>query len=704
MEKIRIYGLKDAFSCMYSFSKETARKQVIDIYASLKVLPRKYLEKDLFSPMHFGQSKKEIRENKINNFKHRINRFTDKITRPFRQIKKETERKDYEFGPLVEYKKNPFELKISTKASDKKRTEDRELEAYIKAKFLINNIEEVDLDQFFYNYAYDDQIINEFFNLLPDNKKSDLCNRFFSILTSNGNYNDYIVKKYIETFKKNISHEDLVELYIYNNLDIENQEIQITDNDIIYYYLKHNGNIPFGYSERFEKIIEKLDFNEITVLLEKASESTDFDIFFLAKKLNSEEYNIVMQNEKISPEVKEKIFRMNIQNLSENEKLSLYKDLTPEKQIKLRNELCFYSKENEEYIKALIENTKDEKYKKMLEIYFAKEKVSLEEIIYYINNSKKYGIEFSTTQIQKFTDSEIAEIYDSVEDERIKAELLDFNRKINTFFDKPTNMTEEEIKEYNSFQPNSVLVNKDSIKKYLLNAKSAICYRTLLYSNEKNNLNFSDVLEILGDFIQRKDSLIEDDYHKLSETQNTLIYLATEKANLREKYSLFEKGFLDKDSLLKYISYDYRDIAIENVFNEISFIESIGDIAVKEAYLRNLNYNLTNKSAQFLSSKKEKENIQAENEKNTNVLNKIYKEKIYDKNTSIQNKYLYLATLLNNYYTNDIKVENKELAYKKSLEIKELFSLINNEAQKQDYNFIFDFEPKYEEGYFRRKF
>ena len=165
--------------------------------------------------------------------------------------------------------------------------------------------------------------------------------------------------------------------------------------------------------------------------------------------------------------------------------------------------------------------------------------------------------------------------------------------------------------------------------------------------------------------------------------------------------SLFEKGFLDKDSLLKYISYDYRDIAIENVFNEISFIESIGDIAVKEAYLRNLNYNLTNKSAQFLSSKKEKENIQAENEKNTNVLNKIYKEKIYDKNTSIQNKYLYLATLLNNYYTNDIKVENKELAYKKSLEIKELFSLINNEAQKQDYNFIFDFEPKYEEGYFR---
>ena len=256
MEKIRIYGLKDAFSCMYSFSKETARKQVIDIYASLKVLPRKYLEKDLFSPMHFGQSKKEIRENKINNFKHRINRFTDKITRPFRQIKKETERKDYEFGPLVEYKKNPFELKISTKASDKKRTEDRELEAYIKAKFLINNIEEVDLDQFFYNYAYDDQIINEFFNLLPDNKKSALCNRFFSILTSNGNYNDYIVKKYIETFKKNISHEDLVELYIYNNLDIENQEIQITDNDIIYYYLKHNGNIPFGYSERFEKIIE----------------------------------------------------------------------------------------------------------------------------------------------------------------------------------------------------------------------------------------------------------------------------------------------------------------------------------------------------------------------------------------------------------------------------------------------------------------
>ena len=99
-----------------------------------------------------------------------------------------------------------------------------------------------------------------------------------------------------------------------------------------------------------------------------------------------------MQNEKISPEVKEKIFRMNIQNLSENEKLSLYKDLTPEKQIKLRNELCFYSKENEEYIKALIENTKDEKYKKMLEIYFAKEKVSLEEIIYYINNSKKYGM------------------------------------------------------------------------------------------------------------------------------------------------------------------------------------------------------------------------------------------------------------------------------------------------------------------------
>lgn len=249
-------------------------------------------------------------------------------------------------------------------------------------------MDQVDLDKFFYNYVYNDQIIKEIFYLLPDNKKSDFCNGFLSVLTSKSKYNGSLVKEYIETFKKYISHEDLVELYIDND-DIENQEIQITDNDIIYFYLKHNGHISFDYRERLRNAIEKLDFNEIIVLLEKASSFKDFDIFSLVHNLNREESESIMQNEKILPEVKEKIFRINIHNLSENEKLSLYKELSTEKQIKLRNDFC-YSIDEEEYFKVLIENTKDEKYKKMLEIHFANEKVPLEEIINYINNSEKY--------------------------------------------------------------------------------------------------------------------------------------------------------------------------------------------------------------------------------------------------------------------------------------------------------------------------
>ena len=59
--------------------------------------------------------------------------------------------------------------------------------------------------------------------------------------------------------------------------------------------------------------------------------------------------------------------------------------------------------------------------------------------------------------------------------------------------------------------------------------------------------------------------------------------MAIEKADLKEKYALFEKGYLTKQRILDLISYhnfDNKEIAKEFVF-----IESISDIEIKKKYL-----------------------------------------------------------------------------------------------------------------------
>ncbi len=694
------HGLENALSYVSFFSQESVKKQVLDIYANLKILPQEYIESDFYKQMYFERSKEEIHEERLNYLKSSINNFTDKITRPFRQVNnKQSLAKSSEIGTFrapVRYKKNPFELKKSTKKKDEKHEENKRIELYIKSQFFIKNMEQFDLDTFFEHYKYNREMIESVFNLLSDDRKTSFCSMFLSSEAFKS-CNVSLSNEYIDLFKNYISQDELIDFYMSNDLE-EAQGIIITDEKILDYYLKHNGFASSRYTERLNSIIKKLSLSEVQGLLEKNNNPENHSRLELVYQLNDEEYDCVLKNENISPAIKESIFRIKISKLSDEDKLALYKDLTSEQQIKFINTFLFSNDAEKQFITSFISDTKDEELKRLLTIkYNTKDKISIDEVIYYINHCKEYNLYIDINKIKDYTDSEIEEIYERIDNEDLKANLLQLNRQINPY---TSNMTDEEVKKFNESQPNSILVNKKNLKKFFSTAKSACCYSVLTHSEEINYLSFSEIYEILNDFLGKKGFLIENKFYKISEVEKRLINLASQKANLKEKYFLFEKGFLNKARMLD--SINYYNFDSQKIFEELTFIESISDIEIKKKFLQELNGNLINKPT-FVLSKQEKISVEEENKRNYSILNKVYKEKILDKNISTENKYLYLSVLLRNYYNKEMNNLNKKVVLEKALEIQELFSLINNETQKQDYDFIFNFKPQYVEGFFRRK-
>ena len=89
------------------------------------------------------------------------------------------------------------------------------------------------------------------------------------------------------------------------------------------YYLNHDGNVPYRFEKRLKEVIKGLSFEERTSILKRIDNAKRFDIYALISGLNKENYEELMNNESVSDEVKDEIFKFKIINLTKEEKIEL---------------------------------------------------------------------------------------------------------------------------------------------------------------------------------------------------------------------------------------------------------------------------------------------------------------------------------------------------------------------------------------------
>ena len=138
-------GLDIAMQLARVFESEKVKQQIFQIYSKQKAFPREYLDKFITDRINLlPRPKAVILEEKANRIKIRINMFTEKISKTMKKKRMTNQNQDESninsVMPMEKYKKNPFQLKISTKEVDKFEKNNRQLNSYIKALIFVNNI------------------------------------------------------------------------------------------------------------------------------------------------------------------------------------------------------------------------------------------------------------------------------------------------------------------------------------------------------------------------------------------------------------------------------------------------------------------------------------------------------------------------------------------------------------------------------------
>ena len=694
-------GLDIAMQLARVFESEKVKQQIFEIYSKQKAFPRKYLDKFVTDSINLIPKPKAVMlEEKANRIKIRINMFTEKISKTIKNKKmtnpNQEESKINFVVPMEKYKKNPLQLKISTKEVEKFEKDNRQLNSYIKALIFANNMDIIDLNYFF-DYC-DIDTFNQAFEILPEKEKTKFVSMYFSSDTFKKLYNDEKTSK-INQLKNYISRESLINLCLDNDVEDEKfiQELNITSSELINYCFSHDGNVPYHFLEQIKEAVDELEVSDIEKFFENIENPNSMSSYFLFKNFTKQDFDRILNNEKIDQKVKEQIYRNMIPSMSNEEKLDLYKNLPEEKQEKLYATFIGYGTNVREYNEKLIDYTKNQDLKNGLEIRYLDKNFSLEELVSCINNRERFSFDISKDLISRLPDEQIIELYDRIDDEHVKSTLLTLNRKISKFFrrEEYSHMTEEEIDRYNENVPNSILLNDKTIGLYLNTAKSIECYTTLLYSKEIENMKFGDFLKAYKTYINKREDLIKSPYYKINEIDRKFKTCLLEKANLKEAVSLLKEEYINKRELQGYslekLCYkEYSDFEIKNLKSQLEFIEEIDDIEIKKNILYKLNYFLTETTT---FAQNERNSQMTEKRQNIEILNNIYKEKILDKEISIENKYLYLSQFVKNQYRNNHSYD----------EIKKLFERINSEAGKEKYNEIFNFEPQYIESTLRKE-
>ena len=260
-------GLDIAMQLARVFESEKVKQQIFQIYSKQKAFPREYLDKFITDRINLlPRPKAVILEEKANRIKIRINMFTEKISKTMKKKRMTNQNQDESninsVMPMEKYKKNPFQLKISTKEVDKFEKNNRQLNSYIKALIFVNNMDDIDLKRFF-DYC-DIDTFNQVFEILPEKEKTEFVSMYISSDTFNRLYNDEKTAK-ISQFKTYISRERLINLCLDNGIEGEKfiQELNITSSELINYCFSHDGNVPYHFLEQTKEAVDELEVSDI---------------------------------------------------------------------------------------------------------------------------------------------------------------------------------------------------------------------------------------------------------------------------------------------------------------------------------------------------------------------------------------------------------------------------------------------------------
>ena len=679
-----IYTLLD--TC-FRFNSDKIREQLFDLYFDVKDYPQEYLKNFMYTQIWSFEPTDEVKlERKTNEIKRKINNFTEKITRPFRKTKAQSEETNRHFVSergLQKYKKNPFELSISYEKEKAFAENNKQQIEFIKTLILKNCYEAVDLEHLLQYSGYD--YSTKLYEILPEDKKADFATMF---VTSNFFKHLYYEQRIqiLDKFNSNLSRETLVELYLKYSSKDENfmPDFKITNKELVDYYIKSKGHIYYLDSDEEEILqaaLKEVPFENIRRYLEGINEPEQYYLYELYSCIPKEDIKKILENDKIHQKIKDDILVKMLHKFSNSEKLDMFDSFSSEKQKKFLREFSYvFTKDIEQYSNALFDIIKDKNLQRLYGILHCNHKISATEFVELINEVDY--IFHDRELLLKFSDDEIKMIYDNLKKEDIKDDILELSRQKSTLWLRDDEI--QEIEKYNETVPNNILINENTILYYLQTANSLKCYQELLMREEIHNLEFSQLLECYKMFLEKKDVLQKENIFEF--VKDSFKCELVGKMNFKDYIKLSNEKIMNKTEFLELAKNFYFQFDTNNLLYEIPCIENVEDPRIKQVLLEKLN-------TQFTYNE----------ENNTNKINSLYKERILDKNISVDNKYLYLGMLLHNYINHMRGLDDKDYHKKLIAEIQTMFEKINDEANKSQYNNIFDLTPKYKRSDFLDK-
>lgn len=701
------FNISQLLNLCLPFESDNITKQLFDIYFEEKEAPQEYLENFTYNNIINFETTNDVKlERKINNIKRTINSFTDKITKPFRKEKKiETEQhEDIEAfileNGLQKYRKNPLELKVTTPKETAYNEKNQQTIDFIRTLILEKCYEEMDLDKLLtHSETY---YVLKIYEILPEDRKIDFIKMYLNSEEFSKLYSE-AQKEVLEVFKSNLSREDLIELQLGNRYSDETtfEELEITNQELFRYFIKNKGHMPYGMSDKMQEALEEVSFEELKSYLENIEEPDEYSLYFVYSRMTQEEKKQILESENIHQKIKDAVFSNLIYDLSNDERIKMFDEASEEEQKKfwLQFKSSSRGEDRNAYEAKFYEKIKDTDYQKIYGIMELDKPCSPEELAELIDKIDCYDYR---KILLTFSDDEIKTIYEKIKNENVRETILRLNRKKSTYsFDKK--LTDEEIREieeYNKTVPENILINESTILHYLKNAISLREYHTLLYRREIDNLEFSEILECYKLFFEKKDLLSNDRFYKSKDIESTFKSRLIEKAVGKNFIQLIKENILDKKYVLKLDKNFYRGFNKDDLNTELELIEELDDIDLRKHLIQKLNEEMTRNLEEYHMSSGEKIIANREKLQNTEKINLLYKERILNKNISLENKYLYLGMLLHNYYDSMRESDNKAYHEKLMIEFKALFEKINIEANKPEYNNIFNFMPQYKKSDF----
>lgn len=694
------YGLKTdrdlsmLISTALYFDSEEVKEELFNLYFETNEIPIDFVDANPQHLINFEPTNKVKIEKVINNLKYTINDFTDKITRPFRkeridpEVEKQREAQGF-FG-MQKYKPNPFKLNVSRKEEERFNQKNQDTENYIKALIYKNCVDYLNSESYL-NFASTELLLKTY-EILPEDEKKKFISRFINTDRFINAYrsDEELIKKIISQ----IPREELLEFYTKHHKKGYSwlEQSGISDEELFEYFMNQNVDIPYEFKSKFEEELTNQPFEQKIIRLATIQEADLSMVAPLSRGLTYEQLKELLSNSDISSKVKDEATTIAIFYLSQEDKIDLFKNISFDDQKKFFRSFASGIRDDEDYKEKIHQLIKNDDFKEMYRVLYKNEPIAVSEFINLVNKID-FDFEYTNNFLLSYSDEELREIYDNINNERLKYTLLRLNRKKETssFFNRE--LSPELIKaneEYNKTVPDNILVNENNIEHFLETAQTTLIYSTLMSTSAFRNLSHERHLNIYKMFESQKYSIKKDGFYDINliekDLKNKLIY----ESNFIEFLQLSRDGIIDKNT---YIStknnYNATKTFNKNdILSYLQIVSEVSDLELKHEMLKTINQIFVDEKYYVSSDTKERvEDI--------DKINSIYKELIINSKTSIDDKYLYFGSIVNNYCLKLNITENKEEQSKLVNELKEILEKINEESGKLEYNNIFDFSLEY---------